>query len=243
MKGYLVRVGIDLTAKSGGWVAPIDPQTHEFAYVPIVEDETKGKKRIRSGYEISYGDQFVGPCQKLGKEFPPKLLNNKYAHLDPDFRYLTYGDEGNKGAQLKDLVEGDILAFWAGLSLAKARPREVVYALIGLYVVAQKPVYAKDIDPKDWHRNAHTRRHFLEDDIVVLTKHDGTSGRLERCIRIGGYRDNDYRLDRDIWDAWGGLRGGDRIRQGPHRSFCFPERFYEWFRKQKIPLLEKNNVP
>lgn len=241
MKGYLVRVGIDLTRESGKWIAPVDPQTYEFAYVPIIENETKGKKRIRSGYEISY-DQFVGPCQKLSKELPSEF-RNKCAHLDPDFQYLTYGDEGNKGAQLENLVEGDILAFWAGLSLPKARPRELIYALIGLYVVAQKPVYAKDIDPKDWHRNAHTRRHFLEDDIVVFGKHDGTSGRLERCIRIGGYRDNDYRLDRDIWDAWGGLQGGDRIRRGPHRSFCLLERFYEWFRKQKIPLVEKNNLP
>jgi len=241
MKALLVRVGIDLSKDSGIWNAPVNDVTGEFAYVPIIENETKGKKRIRSGYEISY-DQFDGPCQKLSKELPSRF-RNECAHLDPDFQYLTYGDEGNKGAQLENLVEGDILAFWAGLSLAKARPRELIYALIGLYVVAQKPVYAKNIPPKDWHRNAHTRRQFLEDDIVVFGRHDGTSGRLKRCIRIGGYRDNGYRVDCDLWDAWGGLRGGDRIQRGPHRSFCFPDRFYEWFKKQSIPLVEKNNLP
>jgi hypothetical protein len=241
MKGYLVRVGIDLTPESGGWIAPVDPQTHEFAYVPIIENETKGRKRIRSSYEI-FCDQFVRPCQKLSKELPSRL-RNRYFHLDPDFRFLTYGDEGNKGKQLENLAEGDILAFWAGLSPAKARPRELIYALIGLYVVAKKQTYAKNIHPKDWYKNAHTRRQFLEDDIVVCGRHDGTSGRLERSIRIGGYHDNGYGIDPDIWDAWGGLRGGDRIQRGPHRSFCFPEKFYEWFKKQRIPLVEKNHLP
>ena len=116
-EALLVRVGIDLSKDSGIWNAPVNDVTGGFAYVPIIENETKGKKRIRSGYEISY-DQFDGPCQKLSKELPSRF-RNECVHLDPDFQYLTYGDEGNKGAQLKNLVEGDILAFWAGLSLAK----------------------------------------------------------------------------------------------------------------------------
>ena len=143
MKALLVRVGIDLSKKSGGWNAPVNPDTGKFAYVPIIEDESKGKKKIRYGYETSY-DQFKDVCQNLDVELPKKLYG-ECAHLDPDFEYLTYGDERNKGAQLKNLGEGDILAFWAGLSLPKARPRELIYALIGLYVVAEKPIHAKNI--------------------------------------------------------------------------------------------------
>ena len=108
MKALLVRVGIDSGPKSGGWNAPVNPDTGEFAYVPIIEDEREGEKKIRCGYETSY-DQFKDTCQNLGVKLPEKLYG-KCAHLDPDFRYLTYGDEGKKGVQLdnQNLGEGDI---------------------------------------------------------------------------------------------------------------------------------------
>lgn len=37
MKAILVRVGIGLSQKSGIWNAPVNPNTGEFAYVPILE--------------------------------------------------------------------------------------------------------------------------------------------------------------------------------------------------------------
>ena len=236
MKAFLVRVGIDLSVESGAWNAPVNPETCEFAYVPILENHKT--KKLRSGYEVSY-EQFKVPCHKLGRELPPRFYD-KCAHLDPDFEYLTYGDEGNKGAQLKNLGEGDILAFWAGLSLPKPRPRGLVYALIGLYVVAEKPIYAEKIPKEYWYKNAHTRRQFHEDDIIVFGKR-GVSGRLERCIPIGEYRDDTYRIRSELWDKWGGLRGEDRIQRGPHRSFCVPGKFYKWFERQNIRLMARNN--
>ena len=108
MRALLVRVGIDLT--SGGWNAPVNPHTCEFVYVPIPEE-----KQVRPGYEESY-EQFKIHCQKFGKNMPEQLLNkNKYAHLDPDFSKLTYGDENQRGKRVRKLEEDDIIAFYAGL--------------------------------------------------------------------------------------------------------------------------------
>jgi hypothetical protein len=66
-----------------------------------------------------------------------EILCDWYAHLDPDFRNLTFRDEGNKGKQLEnlELAKDDILAFYAGLEPPNAGPGGLVYALIGFYKV------------------------------------------------------------------------------------------------------------
>lgn len=242
MKALLVRVGIDSSTKSGGWNAPVNTDTGEFAYVPIPEDESKGEKKIRYGYETSY-EQFKAPCQKFDRKLPPKLYD-KYAHLDPDFSHLTYGDEGNRGKPVWGLKNGDIVAFYAGLESIKSKqhkPRESIYALIGLYVV-DKVSPALKIPEEHWHRNAHTRRNPDKTDIVVFAK-SGLSGRLERCIPIGEFRDKAYRVTHELLDKWGGLSVKNGWIQRSAKLPCFhdPERFYEWFKKQNIGLVASNN--
>lgn len=253
MKALLVRVGIDLSKKSGGWNAPVNPDTGKFAYVPIIEDESKGKKKIRYGYETSY-DQFKVACQNLDVELPEKLYD-KCAHLDPDFSNLTYGDERDRGEPLWKLENGDILAFYAGLFPTKPCEQKLIYAMIGLYVV-DKVIPAEEIPEEDWHRNAHTRRNPDKTDIVVFAK-PGLSGRLERCIPIGECRGKfddirgeidknstkAYRVTRKLLDEWGELsvQDGWIQRSGALPSFSYPERFYEWFKKQNIRLVARNN--
>ncbi len=245
MQALLVRVGIDLTEESGNWNAPVNPDTREFAYVPILEDEGgNGKKKIRSGYETFY-DQFEA-CQKLGGKLDPRL-HGKHAHLDPDFECLTYGDEGNRGKPVWKLANGDILAFYASLRPVKSCNQKLIYALIGLYVV-DKTKPASEIPKEDWHKNAHTRRNPDKTDIVVFAKPD-LSGRLERCIPIGEFRNGAYRVTNELLSEWGGLCGKDRhIIEGGYiqrsailPSFCDPDKFYEWFQKQKIQLVTRNN--
>jgi hypothetical protein len=238
MQALLVRVGIDLTEKSGAWNAPVNPDTGEFAYVPILEDEGKGKKKIRPGYETFY-DQFKA-CQKLDKELHPRL-HDQHAHLDPDFECLTYGDEGDRGKPIWGLASGDILAFYASLCPVKPCNQKLIYALIGLYVVDRKKP-ALEIPQEDWHRNAHTRRNPDETDIVVFAK-PGLSGRLERCIPIGKFRDRAYRVTNELLSEWGGLsvKDGYIQRSAILPSFCDPDKFYEWFQKQKIQLVTRNN--
>lgn len=248
-KAVLVRVGIDSSEKSGKWNAPVNPGTGEFAYVPILEDEGRKdgikKKPIRPGYEVSY-EQFKKPCKNLGKELHRKLLEKGiFAHLDPDFEYLTYGDEGNKKKRLErlELSEGDILAFYAGLKPPNAGPGALIYALIGLYVLEKPGVTAlDDIPQKDWHKNAHTRReHTKDDDIVFFGKKDGKSGRLKRCILIGEYRPNGYHLKSEIQEKWGEPKKV-YLQRGYLHALRHPDRFYEWFEEQGVPLVPQNNL-
>jgi len=240
-------LGVDQTTKCKGWNAPVNPKTGEFAYVPILETGGHdGEKKIRPGYKVSY-EQFKAPCENLGMKLPPRF-DDEPAHLDPDFRYLTYGDEYKKAAQLEKLglVENDMLAFYAGLSPPNAGPRELIYALIGLYVLVDKPIHAEGIK-EDWYRNAHTRREPKEDDIVFFGK-EGKSGRLEKCIPIGEYRldKGGYYVEKELCRIWGGLSSDYLQRSGGLPRFCDPEKFYEWFRKEcqkrNIRLVKRNNL-
>ena len=241
MKGYLVRVGIDLTTASGNWVAPVDPVTYRFAYVPILENEANGKKPIRAGYGTTY-EKFRGVCDFLGKALPHRFLK-RHSHLDPDFEYLTYGDEGLRGKPLFELESGDILAFYASLRPVKESiDNKLIYALIGLFVVDRR-MSGEAIPEEDWHKNAHTRRQPDHTDIVVFGK-EGLSGRLERCIPIGGWRDGAYRVGQELLDGWGGLlrvRNGWIQRSAVLPQFRDPQKFYDWFKKQKVRLVHKNN--
>jgi len=244
MQAVLVRVGIDSSKESGSWNAPVNA-AGEFAYVPILEDE---KKRIRPEYEQyarMHYEQLKDLCEKLGGQIPHRLCG-RCAHLDPDFEHLTYGDEHNKGKRLwnLNLGEGDILAFYAGLRPSDAGPGGLIYALIGLYVLAGKPKRAEDILEEDWHKNAHTRRYSQIDDIVFFGE-EGVSGRLERCIPIGGWRDGAYRITRELQAEWGGVfvTDGWIQRSGMLPTLRQPERFLEWFEDQKknIGLRATNN--
>jgi hypothetical protein len=243
MKAFLVRVGIDLTAKSGGWVAPVDPQTRSFAYVPIRENEANGRKLIRTGYGTTY-EEFQPVCDSLAGEFPQKLLGQN-SHLDPDFKYLTYGDEGLRGKPLKGLESGDILAFYAALRPVKPFVDKLIYALIGLYVV-DRVRWADEIPEEEWHKNAHTRRKPDDPDdkdIVVFGK-EGLSGRLERCIPIGQWRSGAYRVTEKLLQEWGeflNIRNGWIQRSAVLPQFPSPHKFYDWFKKQGIGLVPRNN--
>ena len=232
MKALLVRVGID--SKYGGWNAPVNPSTGEFAYVPIPETS-----EVYSGYEKPY-EQFKIPCQKLGIDIPKRLFNYKSAHLDPDFSNLTYGDEEKRGKRVWELEEDESVAFYAGLRSTEPE-RNLIYALIGLYIV-DKVIPAKLFSEEDWDKNAHTRRQPAETDISVFAK-SGLSGRLTRCIPIGKYRDKAYRVTCELLREWGelGVKNGFIQLSGTLPWFCNPKKFYKWFRSQNIQLVASNN--
>ncbi|MFH1370115.1 MAG: hypothetical protein ABII09_02350 [Planctomycetota bacterium] len=94
MRAILVRVGID--QEYGHWNSPADEVTQRFLYVPIPEMRPQRRGCERS-YEqlIPYLTQFAsGYNLDLWRDlkFPSELKENKM-HLDPDFGYLTYGDD------------------------------------------------------------------------------------------------------------------------------------------------------
>jgi len=234
MKGLLVRVGIDQTY--GGWNAPVDPATGAFAFVPI-----PGSPQ-RRGLETPYTDF----AQELAR-FPGVLLPSKWVskpmHLDPDFAYLTYGDTGDRrGRSLRELERGDFIAFYAGLRPTVPCRDPLSYALIGFYRV-RECLPLPDIPQSRWHENAHTRSAGHHANDLIVRAEPGRSGRLERCIEIGEWRNRAYRVRRELLEEWGGLSCKDGYLQRsvvPPR-FLRPDRFLAWFEAQRVSLLAVNN--
>ena len=233
MRGLLVRVGID-SSDEGHWNAPVDITSRRFAYIPIVET-----KPVRSGFERFYEETGPSLC-KLGQTLPGRLAGRRM-HLDPDFEFRTYGDQGRRAQQIQQLKAGDVLVFYAGLRDAAERYDRLVYALIGLYVI-REILPAKSISKKSWKENAHTRRVPRDSDIVVRTQLK-LSGRFDQCIPIGEYRDRAYRVKKNILRQWGGLTVKDGYLQRSARlpAFKDADRFYRWFKRNNVQLIERNN--
>ena len=232
MNGLLVRVGIDST--DGGWNAPVRMASDEFAYVTITE-----AKPLRQGMARRY-DEFNQALEPFG-ECLPEALCCQPTHLDPDFDHLTYGDQGQRGRRVSSLGRGDLIAFFAALRPMDGPARPLVYALIGLYVIAEL-VPARAVPQSRWAENAHTRRVPGETDIVIRAR-PGVSGRLRRCLPIGELRDRAYRVRHDLLEAWGGLDIRDGFIQRSVRlpAFVDADRFYRWFLKQRPELVAANN--
>jgi hypothetical protein len=231
-RGLLVRVGID--SSCGEWNAPCDIQSGSFAYVPIPES-----KEQHASLATHY-DEFKKSAGRLNAVFPTSL-QSQAAHLDPDFHYLTYGDQGQRAARIRTIVsesENSFLVFY--VSLRDVQTSALVYAIIGFYWVGEL-VAASAVTESRWRENAHTRRKENCGDILVRAV-PNKSGKLDKFIPIGHYRDRAYRIDRPILNAWGDLDVQDGYVQ---RSAFLPEfknpiRFLDWFSQQNPTLLAQN---
>jgi hypothetical protein len=244
MKALLVRVGADQSEGGGFWNGLVDSQTREFVYVPIPESRAT-HPQLEKPYSL------VTPALGRFNHSLPLHLAGSGMHLDPDFSHLSYGDQGQRAIQIsKKLTENDLLVFYAGLRDVHPQPR-LIYAIIGLYVV-DRIEKALSVPSVRHDENAHTRRILSSTatDIVVRAK-PKVSGRLAVCLPIGSFRTPagqphkrpSYRVDSNLLENWGGLSIADGFLQ---RSARLPEfndanRFYEWFRKYEVPLLQRNN--
>jgi hypothetical protein len=246
MRAVLVRIGVDQAY--GKWNAPVDPASRQFVYLPIPESDGTV---FHPNLERRYTDFLPGlesfcanhSCHlRENLQFPSPLLQRS-VHLDPDFKQLTYGDDGaRRGRVIKEMSNGDLIVFYAGLRPISPCEHKLIYAIVGLYVV-DEVVCVNAVPPERWHQNAHTRKSKRgETDIIVRAKR-GRSGRLERCIPIGGWRDGSYRVTPELLDAWGGLsvKNGFIQRSVVPPAFLNPQRFYAWFLSQEIPMLERDN--
>ena len=244
MNGILVRIGVDQAY--GGWNAPVSSSTGDFVYVPIPDNPGKKyspQKQRDYSEAVASLNAFahrhgLGTCEALG--WDDKFLARKM-HLDPDFEYLTYGDNGvRRGAGVASLGNGDILVFYAGLRSIDTCDR-LVYAMIGLYVV-DSIVSAKSVPPARLHENAHTRWDVTSSNDIVVRAQRHYSGRLERCIPIGEWRDKAYRLRADIEQEWGGLsvKNGYLQRSAAPPRLRDAARFYRWFLSQGVSLHARN---
>jgi hypothetical protein len=235
VKGLLVRVGADQSGGGGQWNAPMDSSSGRFLYVAIPESSFSHPALVKPYAEIAGAlDDFGCPL--------PGTLSARNMHLDPDFEHLTYGDQGERAKQLLAKVgAGDLLVFYAGLR--DVRSRSLVYAIIGVFVV-DDIVRAADVPEQRWHENAHTRRVLARDaNDVIVRGRPHVSGRLERCIPIGDFRDRAYRVRPELQEEWGGLgvRDGYLQRSARLPEFLDAERFHRWLLAQRVPLMQGNN--
>ncbi len=244
MNGFLVRVGIDQSF--GGWNAPVDPATNEFFYVPIPESQ---RATFHPGCRRPYSDllsELKRFCTRSEAGRLPTFPEENAArnmHLDPDFEFLTYGDDGSRrGSRIKKLGNGDLLVFYAGLRPTSTCEHRLVYAIIGVFIV-DAVIPLPHVSRSAWRQNAHTRKvDHAPDDIVVRAKR-AVSGRLSRCLPIGEFRAGAYRVRPELLKAWGGLSVSDGFiqRSAVPPRFGNAKRFYEWFLKENVQLLERNN--
>jgi hypothetical protein len=242
MKAILVRIGVDHAY--GAWNAPVDPVTGQFVYVPIPDGT---EKRYTPGNAHRFDEildslsKFAGRPVAKDLQCPP-ALRQRNMHLDPDFEHLTYGDNGaRRGAGIALLGPDDLLVFYAGLRSTLGR-NELVYALVGLFVV-KEVVRAMGVPVKRRHENAHTRWTTISENDVIVRGKRGVSGRFDRCIAIGEFRDRAYRVRRDVEEAWGGLtvKNGYIQRSAVPPVFLNAAKFYNWFQQQGIARLGRNN--
>jgi hypothetical protein len=188
--------------------------------------------------------RYYGECVPALKEMGVKLpdwLHGQCTHLDPDFSELTYGDGWPRSKPIIGMKRGDFLAFYAGLRPTAPTRDNLVYAIIGFYLV-DEVVRVKDVPKSRWHENAHTRRYGADDDIVVRAQ-PRVSGRLKSCIPIGEFRNKAYRVRKDLLKEWGGLgvKDGFIQRSGALPAFTNPAKFLAWFKRQKPELVRRNN--
>ena len=236
MNALLVRVGADLSVGGGSWNGPVDARSGKFVYVSIPETHS-----VHAGMEKTY-TSLVPTLSAFGISLPPHL-RTRHMHLDPDFDHLTYGDTRERAKQLStNLSAGDMLVFYAGLFDVRDR-RRLVYAIIGVFVV-QEFILATCVHSTSRDMNAHSRRILPPDaqDLIVLGR-EGVSGRLERCLPIGEWRDRAYRVQCGLLDEWGGLSVRDGYLQRSARlpRFLDPTRFHRWLSSKNPILLQTNN--
>jgi len=174
----------------------------------------------------------------------PQLVEKGVRRLRPVLRQLleTARDHRReRGRQIREkLTGGDLLVFYAGLR--DVGDGRLVYALIGLLTVG-RILAARDLPPRRWAENAHTRRLEIgETDIVVLGRADA-SGRFERALEFAGYRAGAYRVFPELLGRWGGLgvRDGYVQRSARLPEIGDPARFLDWLAAQRVGLVARDN--
>ena len=153
MDGLLVRVAADQSRGGGMWNGPVNSVTNGFVYVPIPEGYP-----THSGLSTLYSDPSLhSALAGIGTGLPIHLCGEK-THLDPDFSHLTYGDSDSRAAQIQNKLKSeDLLVFYGSLRDVSKSDGQLVYALIGLYVI-DTILVSTAIPRAQWHENAHTRR-------------------------------------------------------------------------------------
>lgn len=247
-KGLLVRVGIDQTY--GGWNAPCH-EDGAFCYIPmqplIQEEFDQGFKTTYDEFEQVY-QRFAGAESQL-----PDKLHKEPCHLDPDFRFSTYGDKGGsaRANRILEYFKGspdNFIVFYASFKPIGRNQEPLVYAIMGFYRF-QNVGLANQVPLDQRDQNAHTRLANYQlrtnNDIVIFADKN-TSGRLKSLINIGEQRgeNRQYYVQEKLFNEWGGIssKKGWIQRSAYPPNFCDSEKFLKWFYAQNPEFVHENNI-
>jgi hypothetical protein len=221
-KALYFRVGMDTGV--GGCVAPIFPDG-TFEYIPIPDFITTEKYTYSTckGIQGEYLSKYL-----------PSHLHARHPHYDPDFRgeIPVYGDSTAHQKQVRMLREGDLLAFYAGLSPWKSwRVRgDIDLYFIG-YLVVDEVVVTNIDNVLSQPPNAHTKRFEY---VISLSNSIKEKYNMSLADLIAYYKDNKNREVEEILNDLNILRGVSRKGRVGHSSI-------KGFRKTLKTMLDKNS--
>ncbi len=219
MKIALLRVGIDLGC--GNLLGPVfEDGTFEFICIPGNSDHD----------ERTYGNTTGRHGRKLIEYFPAgrrEQVSIQAMHVDPEFETFTYGDPTSPKASLRNLLPGDVLAFYAGLQPFERTPDPAMY-LVGYFLVerAGRATAFSDMETRDlFGANAHVRSPALyaeQRDRLVLVKVARGSRLYDTVVRISERRPNrvgrlTHVLSEEMVGVFGTFEGMGSIERSPPR--------------------------
>ena len=177
MQVVLLRIGID--SGYGGIQGPLF-KDGSFEFIPIPDQF--GGKGVDSR---TYGNTVGGHGRPLIEYFPDRLrerMRDQPMHVDPDFVTFTYGDPTPPKRSLRQLQEGDLLVFYAGLEGWHVERKPGLY-IIGYFEVKTAGVaegFRQNKLKELFAKNFHVRHSQVFEDQkrrLVLVK-GGTGSRL-----------------------------------------------------------------
>lgn len=222
MQVVLLRVGID--TGSGGIHGPLFSD-RSFEYIPIPDcfgGKGAGKR--------TYGNTCGRAGRMLADYFPEarrRKISDQSIHFDPEFETFTYGDPTPPKAKLRQLSEGSLLVFYAGLKGWNFDCPPALY-IIGYLEVARAGLAASFSAAelaRLFKNNFHVmHRNVFEDqrDRLVLVKGSANSRLLKEAVKISsvGADKNGrplHRLAPGMQDVFGGFSGNTSIQRSPPR--------------------------
>jgi hypothetical protein len=180
MKAMLLRIGID--KGTDGTLGPIF-EDGSFEYIPISEGDSKSKE------DRTYKNT-IGRHGELLSTYLPKDIENRTMHFDPEFETFTYGDPTSKRKYLLKLDPDDLLVFYAGLTPFENKKHNQALYIIGYFTI-EKVIDFNQLTNGDIKRcyqlypnNAHLKRSYDTEDLVIVVGSKGQSKLLDKAILI-----------------------------------------------------------
>jgi hypothetical protein len=222
MQVVLLRVGID--TGSGGIHGPLFSDG-SFEYIPIpdgyggrgVDKRTYGNIRGRRGRSLV--DYF--PEARRERVFEQSI------HFDPEFETFTYGDPTRPKASLRQLSEGSLLVFYAGLKGWEFDCPPALY-IIGCFEVARAGLattFTRAELARMFLNNFHVMHGGVfanQKDRLVLVKGNANSRLLKKAVKISSVGTDRngralHRLAPEMQAVFGGFAGNTSIQRSPPR--------------------------